>query len=170
MDIFSYKYDKNYLMRKKIFIFLLIEFFLCINIKFSHAFKKTNNSNFMSLKAKEVNLRAGPNKDFLILYTYKLRHMPIKVIGEYDKWFNIIDKDGDKGWISENLVSKAKFIITINDEQMLYFNNSNESFPIYMVEKNVIGKLIKCENDRCKVKIGKIKGWLNKKDIWGFEE
>lgn len=169
MGMFNNEYDNNYLMRKMVSIFILIEFILYLNINFSYAFKKNDINNFMSLKAKEVNLRAGPNKDFVILYTYRLRYMPIKVIGEYDKWFNIIDKDGDKGWINENLVSKAKFIITINDKQTLYFNNSEESFPIYMVEKNVVGKLIKCKNNRCKVKIGKIKGWLNKKDIWGFE-
>lgn len=126
--------------------------------------------SFMSLKSSEVNLRAGPNKNFITLYTYKLKYMPIKVIGEYDKWFNIIDKDGDSGWVSENLVSRIRTIITLKDIQFLYSNYSDVTIPIYRVEKNVIARLIKCKKSRCKVKIGKIKGWLNKSDIWGFNE
>ena len=124
---------------------------------------------FMSLKSSEVNLRAGPNKNFITLYVYKLKYMPVKVIGEYDKWFNIVDKDGNSGWISENLVSRIRTVITLQDIQFLYSNYSDVAIPIYRVEKNVVARLIKCKESRCKVKIGKVKGWLNKSDIWGFD-
>ena len=146
-------------------------FFIIILSRNTFAFITKNNKNlFMSLKSSEVNLRAGPNKNFITLYTYKLRYMPVKVIGEYDKWFNIIDKDGDSGWVIENLVSRVRTVITLQDIQFLYSNYSDIAIPIYRVEKNVILHLIKCKKSRCKVKIGKIKGWLNKSDIWGFDE
>lgn len=131
---------------------------------------KITEVSFMSLKSSEVNLRAGPNKNFITLYTYKLKYMPVKVIGEYDKWFNVVDKDGDSGWVSENLVSRIRTIITLHDVQFLYSNYSDVAIPIYRVEKNVVARLVKCKGFRCKVKIGKVKGWLNKSDIWGFDE
>lgn len=125
---------------------------------------------YMSLKPNKVNLRSGPNKDFSILYTYKLRFMPVKIVGEYDNWFKIIDKDGDSGWISEQLLSKARTIITLNDIQLLYSNYNKEAYPMYRVEKNVIAKLLKCKENRCKVKIKKIKGWFDKNTIWGYDK
>ncbi|MDR1498999.1 MAG: SH3 domain-containing protein [Rickettsiales bacterium] len=124
----------------------------------------------MSLKSTEVNMRGGPGTDFSILYTYKSRFMPVKVVGEYDKWFKIVDKDDDGGWISGHLLSKTRTVITLNDVQILYSNYNREAYPIYKVKKNVIARLLKCKGDRCKVKIGKVKGWLDKNCIWGHNE
>jgi SH3-like domain-containing protein len=149
---------------KKIILILII----FANTKIS--FSKEKEIIYMSLKSNEVNLRGGPNKDFPILYTYKVRSMPIKIVGEYDKWFKVVDKDGDSGWISENLLSKMRTVITLNDIQILYSNYNKEAYPIYKVEKNVIAKFLKCKHDRCKIKINKIKGWIDKNTIWGHDE
>lgn len=148
---------------KKIFQIIVI-FFSFLNVSFSKEIV------YMSLKPNKVNLRSGPNKEFPILYIYQLKFMPVKITGEYDNWFKIVDKDGDVGWISEQLLSKARTIITLNDMQLLYSNYNKEAYPTYRLGKNVIAKFLKCKENRCKVKIGKIKGWLNKSDIWGFDE
>lgn len=152
---------------------ITVKYLFFIIILHKNAFSsntKITKVSFMSLKSSEVNLRAGPNKNFITLYTYKLKYMPVKVIGEYDKWFNVVDKDGDAGWVSENLVSRIRTIITLHDVQFLYSNYSDVAIPIYRVEKNVIARLVRCKESRCKVKIGKVKGWLNKSDIWGFDK
>lgn len=124
---------------------------------------------FRSLKFNEVNSRGGPRIDFPVLYIYKLRGMPVKVIGEYDKWLKIVDKDGDAGWVSEHLLSKARTVIVIKDGEMLYSNYNEDAYPISKIEKNVVAKLVKCKIGRCKVKVGKVKGWVNKNAIWGIE-
>lgn len=124
---------------------------------------------YRSLKFNEVNSRSGPRIDFPVLYIYKLRGMPVKVIGEYDKWFKIVDKDGDTGWVSEHLLSKARTVIVVKDGEMLYSNYNDDAYPIYKIEKNVVAKLVRCKGERCKIKIGKIKGWTNKGAIWGIE-
>jgi SH3-like domain-containing protein len=123
--------------------------------------------NFMSLKANEVNIRSGPGRGFSIVYTYKLKHVPVRLMGKYDKWFKIADRDGDIGWVSESLLSKIRTVITINEAQLLYYSFTESSFPLCRVEKNVVGRLIKCKKRRCMVKIGKTTGWLSKSDIWG---
>lgn len=154
---------KSYLL-----IFLLVAITLCLDNSLGKMVLEEVAIDFMSLKANEVNVRAGPGKNFPVVYIYRLRHTPVRVLGKYDKWFKIIDKDGDRGWVSENLLSKLRSIITINEIQFLYYNFDELSFPLFQVEKNVVGKLVKCKKQRCMVKIGKIKGWLNKSDIWGY--
>ena len=124
---------------------------------------------FRSLKFNEVNSRGGPRIDFPVLYIYKLRGMPVKVIGEYDKWLKIVDKDGDAGWVSEHLLSKMRTIIVVKDGEMLYSNYNEDAYPISKIEKNVVAKLVKCKIGRCKVKVGKVKGWVDKNAIWGVE-
>ena len=148
----------------KILFFVL---FLC----FSKTYARTaDDVVYMSLKFNEVNFRAGPSMDFPILFTYRLRYAPVKVVGEYDNWFKVVDKDGDSGWVSEHLLSKFRSFITLNDIQILYSSYKDGAYPIYKVEKNVVGKLIKCKEDMCKVKIDGEKGWISKYDIWGYEE
>ena len=124
---------------------------------------------FRSLKFNEVNSRGGPRIDFPVLYIYKLRGMPVKVIGEYDKWLKIVDKDGDAGWVSEHLLSKMRTIIVVKDGEMLYSNYNEDAYPISKIEKNVVAKLVKCKIGRCKVKVGKVKGRVDKNAIWGAE-
>lgn len=148
-------------------VIFLILFFLMVGINRGFA---NGEQVYMSLKFNEVNFRAGPSLDFPILFTYRLKYAPVKVVSEYDNWIKVIDKDGDAGWVSEHLISKFRSFITINDIQILYSSYKNDSYPLYKVEKNVVGKLIKCKENMCKVKIGDNKGWLEKSDIWGYED
>ncbi|MDR3078465.1 MAG: SH3 domain-containing protein [Rickettsiales bacterium] len=123
--------------------------------------------NFVALRSEETNLRAGPGKDFPIIYVYRLKHMPLRVLGEYDKWLRVVDRDGDSGWIGESLSIKIRTVLTQRTEQFLYKNSDSIAYPTHRVGKNVIGRLVKCKKHRCKVKIGKVTGWLDRSDIWG---
>jgi SH3-like domain-containing protein len=142
----------------------------CERRKKNNSQRVADGANFIALKSNETNVRAGPGKNFPIVHIYKLRYMPLRVLGRYDGWLKIIDMDNDSGWISEGLSLKLKTIITIKSSQFLYRNSSQISYPTHRVEKNVVGKLLECGEQRCKVKIGKIKGWLNRSDIWGCGE
>lgn len=150
-------------MIKQILLFIVL-FFGFVNNGF------TKDSVYMSLKSNKVNLRGGPGKDFPLLYIYRLKSMPVKVVGEYDKWYKVVDRDGDSGWISEHLLSKTRTIITLDEIQILYSNYNKEAYPIYRLRKNVVAKLLKCKENRCKIKINKVKGWLDKSAIWGYDE
>lgn len=164
-------------MTKKIIkiIILIITIFFNLFIVFNmNILNATNifkiNKVLMSLKVNDVNARKGPGSEFPIIYHYKLKGMPITVLGEFDNWYKAEDKDGDVIWFAKHLVSKTKTVIVIQNLAYLYSNpNINKSYIKLKLEKNVVLKLIKCKEDRCKVKVNKIKGWVNKSDIWGYE-
>jgi SH3-like domain-containing protein len=96
--------------------------------------------------------------------------MPLLILGEYDQWVKIRDKDGEVGWIGKNMISKTKTIITLGDEQLIYHRAWEGAYPVGRVQKNVTGKLLRCQGQRCHVKFKKITGWLDKRGIWGFSE
>jgi SH3-like domain-containing protein len=150
-------------VRKNIVFVLLFLFVASV-----HA-KKTEES-FLSLKFNEVNARTGPSPEFPVILTYKTLFLPVKIIAEYDNWYKIIDMDGDSGWVMKHLLSNYRTIIT-TDETLVYSNYHERAYQKYRIEKNVILKLIKCKEERCKVSIvnggKKDSGWLNKKNIWG---
>jgi len=143
----------------KIIAFLLISS-NCFAFDFGGSF-------FVSLRSDEVNLRSGPGGEYPIKAIYQIKDMPLKVLGEYDNWYKVQDKDGYDGWLNKNLTSKKRTLIVINGTQIMYKKDSINSDPIFRLEENVILKLDKCDDDWCKVKINDKNGWIEVKNVWG---
>lgn len=150
----------------KTLIFSII-FLFCFN---SNAIETSENNFYVSLRSNEVNLRTGPGNEYPIKYVYQLKEMPLKVLGEYDNWYKVKDKDGDEGWVNKNLTTKNRTIIVINGTQIMYKKNNTDSRPIFRLEENVIVKYDKCNQNWCKVEINDKTGWIQKENIWGYEE
>ena len=145
-----------------IFIFLFV-----FNI--GTLFATSNNVNlFVSLRSNEVNLRVGPGNEYPIKYVYKIKGMPLKVLGEYEGWYKVVDKDNDEGWVSKNLTMKTRYVIVKNGTQILYRRDNIESNPVFRLEENVVAKLDKCNKNWCKVEVNDEKGWLQIQNIWGI--
>ena len=62
---------------------------------------------FASLDSGEVNLRAGPGKDYPILWVYQRKGLPVEIIQEFDTWRRIRDRDGTVGWCSRPALASA---------------------------------------------------------------
>lgn len=149
---------------KKI-IFYIVFVLLSFN---SHAFE-LKNEFFVSLRSDEVNLRTGPGSEYPIKYTYQLKDMPLKVLGEYENWYQVIDKDNDKGWLNKNLTTKRRTLIVINGTQIIYKKDDINSNPIFRIEKNVILKYEKCNSEWCKIEINDKTGWIQANNVWGMD-
>lgn len=126
---------------------------------------------FASLRSAETNVRAGPGQNYPIKFTYKLRGIPMQVISEYDNWSEIRDYEGQSGWVTNSLLTKKRTLMIRTTKTFinLHSKNNEKSHIIYRLENNVIGDYIKCVEDWCGVKVGKKKGWVQKKELWGTE-
>lgn len=148
----------------------MLFFYLFLSFASSSSFQK--DIKYMSLKYNDVNVRAGPSKNFPILHKYKIQSMPILVLGKYDNWYKIKDIQNNVGWINNHLLSKARTVITLNEKNFIYKSKKiSNSYPIFKADKNVVLKLLKCNKDICKVEVkNKGEGWIRKSDIWGWDE
>ena len=149
-------------------MFVLFSILFSFNA-FSSSFYK--ESRYMSLKYEEANVRSGPRKNFKIIYRYKVKGLPVIVLGKYDNWYKIKDLKSNIGWVSDHLLSKARTVITLNQKNFIYKDKKiTESYPLFKADKNITLKLIKCDKDVCKVEVNKKSGWIRKTDIWGWDE
>ena len=57
-------------------------------------------------------------------------------------------------------------MISLKDK-ILFKKPTNFSKPIASIEKGRVLVVQKCENNWCKIKTKKFKGWIKKSDIWG---
>lgn len=63
---------------------------------------------YASLRADEVNLRAGPGRRFPILWVYHRRGMPVRIEREFDVWRLVEDATGQKGWVQQATASGGR--------------------------------------------------------------
>ena len=135
-------------------------------ICFFFSFNAISEEIFLSLKKNKVNVRYGPSFESPIKYIYKKINLPIKQIDKKENWRRIIDFKNNSGWIHSSQLKKVNSLIPLEDK-ILFKNPSNFSKPIAKIKKGRVLLLIKCENNWCKIKTDKFKGWIKTQNIWG---
>ena len=143
---------------KKLCFLVLILFFFPLN-----AFSE---EIFLSLKKNKVNVRYGPSFKSPVKFIYKKINLPIKQIDKKENWRRIIDFKNNGGWIHWSQLKSINSIIPLKDK-ILYKKPSNFSKPLAKIKKGRILVVQRCEDNWCKIKTGKFKGWIKKKDVWG---
>ena len=71
-------------------VHLIWLFFLLLNIAFSFsAYSKALATEWLSLKYDKTYLRSGPSKQNKVLWTYKKKGLPIKLIRKKGDWYEV---------------------------------------------------------------------------------
>ena len=122
---------------------------------------------FVSLKKSKTYLRRGPGKSYKIDWILEQNSYPLKVIAEHEHWRQVIDFQGDEGWVYFRLLSGKRTIIISKEEIFLRKTSKKNSNPVGILKYGVIGELIDTTEISCNVKFQNIKGWINKDDAWG---
>ena len=147
-------------MLKNNIIILLITFFF---FQTSNVF---SNEKFFSLKKDKVNVRYGPSFDSPIKYIYKKKNLPIMKIDEKENFRRIIDFKKNSGWIHLSQLKENNSVIAIKDK-ILFKKSTIFSKPVANIKKGRLLIVHKCEKDWCKVETGGLKGWVDKRNLWG---
>ena len=142
---------------KKTFLFLFVLFF---------SSDALTEEIFLSLKKGKVNVRYGPSFESPVKFIYKKINLPIKQIDKKENWRRIIDLKNNSGWIHQSQLKKVNSIIPLEDK-ILFKKPSKFSKPLAKIKRGRVLIFQKCENDWCKVKSEKFKGWVKIDDIWG---
>ena len=121
---------------------------------------------FLSLKKNKVNVRYGPSFDSPVKFIYKKKNLPIKQIDKKENFRRIIDLKNNSGWIHVSQLKKINSMISLKDK-VLFKKPSNFSKPIAKIKKGRLLVIQKCEDNWCKVKTEKFKGWIENKNNWG---
>ena len=143
---------------KKIYFLVIILVFIPL-----HVF---SGETFLSLKKNKVNVRYGPSFESPIKFVYKKINLPIKQIDKNENWRRIIDLKNNSGWIHRSQLKANNSIITLKDK-ILFKKPSDFSRPIAKIIKGRVLIVQKCEEDWCKIKTEKYKGWIKTDNIWG---
>ncbi len=146
---------------------------ICVFPLLAFAAQKITEVNyFASLRSNETNVRAGPGQNYPVKFTFKMKEIPVRVISEYDNWYEIEDYEKDSGWVSQSLITKKRTLMVRTNKEFvnMHSKNSEKSRIIYRLENNVVGDYLKCMEGWCGVKINNKKGWVQKSSLFGVDD
>lgn len=143
---------------KKILLVLLILFLSNLSLSYE----------YNSIKTNKAYLRVGPGKWYPIKWVLKIPGLPIKILQENGGYKMVELFDGTQGWIASSLISNKKKLLVVEDA--LIYSKSKK--PLVKVKRFVVLTSLGCYNkvvdEFCEVRIKKIKGYIHKDKIWGF--
>ncbi len=124
---------------------------------------------FVSLDARqrEVNVRFGPGQQYPINWVFTRPGVPLEIIAEFDNWRKIKDYEGAEGWISARLLSGRRTIMIQGEVRDLRRTAGERARVLLRAESGVIGRLLECRDDWCRVEIEGQRGWLKRGEFWG---
>ena len=146
-------------MSRKVF-FILIFFFININISFSEEY-------FVTLRNNTTNLRQGPSFDYPVKIFYKKKYLPVLILDRSNNFRKIKDHENNTGWIHRSQLSKKKAALTYEDKVTMFKNSTIFSTPLAILEKGRLCLISKCSDEWCKIKTDTYSGWVKKKSLWG---
>lgn len=123
---------------------------------------------FMSLKADEANMRAGPGLHFPIEFVYRRQGFPMKVVCEFDDWRQVIDHQNTRGWMHASLLSAKRMAMVLRDDSPIRKSAAITSPAIAQAEAGVVAEVLECEVAWCRVAVADLRGWMLKTDVWGM--
>ena len=125
------------------------------------------NTNFLTLKNDEVNLRQGPSFKYPIKLIYKKKYLPVIIVDKSETWRKISDFENNSGWVHVSQLSKKKSAINIKNNSIIYKKPTIFSKPIAKLETGRLMLIKKCKIKWCRITSGGYGGWILKNALWG---
>ena len=122
---------------------------------------------FASLRASKVHLRTGPGVRYPVEWVFVHRSLPVEIVAEFENWRKVRDWQGAEGWVHRTMLSGTRTAIVRGGVQPVRRDPDPAAPLIARVEEKVVGNVIECSGEWCRVEFAKKRGWIRREHIWG---
>lgn len=123
---------------------------------------------FVTLKTDEGNARRGPGTEHRIDWVFKRAGMPLKLTAEFDNWRRVEDAQGEGGWMHYALLSSGTRSVLVVQDLTEFLDRPDDLADVaFQAERNVVGRVIECSVDWCRIAVDGQRGWVRKGALWG---
>lgn len=124
---------------------------------------------YVSLKGSEGNARRGPSLTHRIDWVFTSPGMPLRVTAEHENWRRVEDAEGMGGWVHYALLSGVRSVLVTADMAEFRMQPDLRAKVLFEAERGVVGRLMECQPDWCRVNVQGEKGWAPKSSLWGVD-
>ncbi|MBB6425002.1 SH3 domain-containing protein [Sphingopyxis sp. JAI128] len=120
-----------------------------------------------SISVDKARMRKGPSPDVPVMWEYRRKDLPVKVIARHENWRKVEDPDGTQGWMAARLLSRTRTAIVTGEIRPMREDASVSAAVAYRAEPGVVGRISDCKNGWCLFAVNGRKGWIQTDHIWG---
>jgi SH3-like domain-containing protein len=124
---------------------------------------------FVSLAADVANLRLGPRRSYDVVAVYRKRGLPLQIVGEFDNWREVVDFEGERGWMHTSLLSGRRTVMVRGEPAVLRRGADADAPAMARLAPGVVARLLHCATEEawCFVEVAGRRGWLARERLWG---
>ena len=131
-----------------------------------HSAGPTEAIRFASLRAKEVNVRAGPGVRYHVKWVFVRKRLPVMITAEFESWRKIRDSQKAEGWVHRAMLSAARTVIVQADTMTLRRRASEKSPAVAQLAPGMVARIERCDAQWCRVSVRAYSGWLRRDGLW----
>ncbi|MGE3692443.1 MAG: SH3 domain-containing protein [Novosphingobium sp.] len=121
-----------------------------------------------SIRAEVVNMRVGPGEEYRILWTYRRKSLPLKVVRMREGWRLVEDPDGAKGWVTARFLTRDRSAIVAGHGLAEMREKADSGSQLkWRLEPGVTGKLGDCSRNWCLFDVEGRAGYVLQERLWG---
>lgn len=120
-----------------------------------------------SISVDEARMRKGPSPDVPVIWEYRRKDLPVRVVARFETWRKIEDPDGTQGWMAARLLSRTRTAIVTGEIRPLREDASVAAAVVYRAEPGVVGRITECGDGWCRFDVRGRIGWIQTDHIWG---
>ncbi len=124
---------------------------------------------WVSIRAKEANMRTGPGARYPIDWVLQRRNLPAEVVAEFENWRQVRMPDGTVGWVHKSMLSGKRMAVVTEAEVRVRQQPDSRALVAAFIGEGVIVKLDECNQAWCRVAVNShnVDGWLPREALWG---
>lgn len=120
-----------------------------------------------SISVDHARMRKGPSQDVPVIWEYRRKDLPVKVVARHENWRKVEDPDGTQGWMAARLLSRTRTAIVTGAIRPMRATADDSAAISYRAEPGVVGRISECQNGWCQFDVTGRKGWIRTEHIWG---
>ena len=120
-----------------------------------------------SISVDEARMRKGPSPDVPVIWEYRRKDLPVRVVARFETWRKIEDPAGTQGWMAARLLSRTRTAIVTGEIRPLREDASVAAAVVYRAEPGVVGRITECGDGWCRFDVRGRIGWIQTDHIWG---
>lgn len=123
---------------------------------------------YASLRANDVNVRAGPGVRYPVKWKFVQRYTPVEVIAQYDTWRKIRDWEGGEGWVHRAMLASKRSLLLTGAPRTMRRRPSAGAPAVARLASKMIVLAKRCDLEWCLVSARGHEGWIRREGLWGL--
>jgi len=121
---------------------------------------------WISVRGAPASMRAGPGRDYPILWQFERSGAPLQVVTETEDWRMVCGPDGSMAWIHRSLTTGRRRVVATEAADLLARPESGAAVRARLAAGASV-TLERCESGWCELRSGDIRGWAPEAGLFG---